>query len=108
MTYPGSATSCNDGNTCTYGDSCNSGGGCTGTAISCTDDAGVCGANRSCNGTSSCTVSYPNSATSCDDSDACTIDVMTGWAGGCSVDCGYIEIVTCADVLETFARSLVG
>ncbi|TMA39245.1 MAG: hypothetical protein E6J79_03985 [Deltaproteobacteria bacterium] len=48
-----SGTSCNDGNACTYNDQCTGGGACIGTGITCTSDQ--C-ATRSCNGTSSCTV----------------------------------------------------
>jgi hypothetical protein len=58
---PSAQTACDDGNACTYTDVC-SGGTCQGTGITCTSTA--C-ADRSCNGTSSCTVVYKGSSTSC-------------------------------------------
>lgn len=83
-------TQCNDGNACTYGDHCNGAGSCVGTAIACTSDPGPCGAVRSCNGTSSCSVSYPGSSTSCNDNDACTYGDHcngNGWCVGTAIAC---------------------
>src|SRR5438874_266418 len=57
---------CNDSNACTYNDTCSGSGQCVGTAITCTSDQ--CN-TRTCNGTSSCTVS-PNLGASCNDSNA--------------------------------------
>ena len=84
VSYPGSGTSCNDNNSCTYSDKCNGGGSCTGTSITCNDDSGTCGANKSCNGTSSCTVTYPSSSTSCNDSNDCTYNDKCNSAGSCT------------------------
>src|SRR5207249_11565269 len=51
---PKTGQACDDGNACTYGETCNSSGVCGGgTAITCTSDQ--CN-TRTCNGTSSCTV----------------------------------------------------
>src|SRR5204862_61128 len=64
---PKTAASCDDGNACTYNDTCNGSGACVGTAITCTSD--TCNA-RSCNGTSSCTVT-PNTGAPCNDGNGC-------------------------------------
>lgn len=84
VSYPDNAVSCNDGELCTFGDSCDGSGGCVGTPIVCDDAAGACGANRSCNGTASCTISYPDGSTSCDDGVACTHSDKCDGAGGCT------------------------
>jgi len=74
-----SGTACNDGNRCTYNDVCNGSGTCGGTAITCTSDQ--CNA-RSCNGTSTCTVT-PKTGSACDDGYACTYGDTCTSAGGC-------------------------
>jgi hypothetical protein len=76
--------SCDDGNLCTYDEKCSGGGACSpGTSITCTDDAGICGANRVCNGTDGCTVSYPDDQTTCEtDNKTCTDDTCDS-AGNC-------------------------
>ncbi|MFA5763115.1 MAG: hypothetical protein WC931_06035, partial [Bacilli bacterium] len=63
-----SGTGCDDGNPCSYGDVCNASDVCDGTDITCLSTTCV---DRTCNGTSSCTVSYP-SGSSCDDGNLCT------------------------------------
>ena len=57
---------------------------CGGTTISCNDGAGDCGVQKSCNGTSSCTESWPGSGTSCDDGISCTGNGKCNGSGGCS------------------------
>ena len=57
--------SCDDFDDCTYSDVC-AGGDCDGTPIICTDVPGACPIVRSCNGTSSCTLTYPNEDAVCD------------------------------------------
>ena len=94
--YPGSETSCDDENDCTYSDVCDGSGSCGGTEITCENDAETCGIQRSCNGTDACTESYPGSETSCDDENDCTYsDVCDG-----SGVCGGTEI-TCENDAET-------
>ncbi len=73
---------CDDGNLCTYDDRCNGLGACIGTALVCDDDPGICGARRSCDGTSACAVTYP-AATSCNDGNLCTYDDACNGAGSC-------------------------
>jgi hypothetical protein len=69
---PNTGDPCDDGNACTFNDVCSSGGVCGGTTITCTNDQ--CN-TRTCNGTSSCTVTPKADGTSCsDDGFACTID----------------------------------
>ena len=63
---------------------------CDGDAITCDDDSGACAANRSCNGTSNCDVTYPSGGTNCDDGNKCTYDDKCSGSGGCdgtSVNC---------------------
>src|SRR2546426_20064 len=76
---PTTGAACDDGNTCTFNDTCNSSGQCVGTAITCTSD--TCN-TRSCNGTSSCTVT-PLTGTSCDDGNACTFNDTCTSGGQC-------------------------
>lgn len=61
--YTNNILPCDDGEPCSHDDTC-SGGTCSGTPITCDDDPTFCGADRSCNGTSSCTVTYPPAGTS--------------------------------------------
>src|SRR5204862_495285 len=76
---PNTGASCDDGNACSYNDTCNGSGQCVGTAITCTSD--TCNA-RSCNGTSSCTVT-PNTGASCDDANTCTYNDTCNGSGQC-------------------------
>ena len=83
--FEDSSTACDDGNLCTYGDHCNSYGSCVaGNTLSCSNDPGPCGAQRACNGTSACTVSYSGTSTSCNDSDACTTSDHCDGEGACT------------------------
>ncbi len=94
--YPDDQTSCDDTDPCTYADSCNGQGGCLGTEIVCTDDDGICAANRSCNGTDECDVSYPDSLTACNaDDNGCTEDDHCDGSGLCvagtEIPCGHLD-----------------
>jgi subtilase family serine protease len=71
--------SCDDGNACTYADACDVGGACVGTPVTCTAD--TC-AQRSCNGTSSCTVA-PLPGNPCDDGNPCTYGDTCSGSGAC-------------------------
>ncbi len=82
-TFPGATTSCNDGEACTYDDVCDGSGGCSGTSITCNDAAGTCGANRACNGTSTCTVTFPGTGTGCNDGQLCTYNDRCNGSGAC-------------------------
>ncbi len=89
--YPGTETSCDDANACTYSDVCDGSGNCGGTEIVCENDAETCGIQRACNGTDACDESYPGEETSCDDELNCTFsDVCDGEGncGGQAVACG--------------------
>ena len=70
---------CEDGNLCTYADTCNAEGACVGTALVCTSDET---AERSCNGSSTCTV-VPKPGASCDDGNPCTQGDVRGEDGIC-------------------------
>ena len=52
--------------------------------LSCEDDAEQCGASKSCNGTDTCTVTYPPLGTSCNDGELCTFDDACDGQGACS------------------------
>lgn len=92
LLFPGSETACNDNNPCTYSDVCTGSGGCQGTALTCKNDEGICGAKRSCNGTNSCTVLYADAQSACEtDALSCTNDHCSG-AGVCLHD---IEAGSC-------------
>src|SRR5579862_4508672 len=65
-----SATTCDDGNACTYGDKC-SAGTCAGTAITCTDSTTDPCHHLTCNGTATC-ASSPLTGAACDDHNSCT------------------------------------
>ena len=80
-----SGATCDDGDVCTYGDRCGGQGICTGTPITCEDDAEQCGASKSCNGTDTCTVTYPPLGTSCNDGELCTFDDACDGQGACMV-----------------------
>ena len=62
-----SGSFCMDEDICTYDDVCNEAGACSGTGIVCEDETEACGLKRACNGTDSCTESYPASGTPCGD-----------------------------------------
>jgi hypothetical protein len=89
-------TGCDDGNPCSYGDACNGSDVCTGAAITCADEACI---DRECNGTSSCTVTYPSGST-CDDGNLCTYSTTCNGAGSCTggttLNCNSLD-TTCAD-----------
>ncbi|MBN2493806.1 MAG: hypothetical protein JXR96_04375 [Deltaproteobacteria bacterium] len=108
--------SCDDENDCTLdvmtgsADNCNA--ACSHTAIvACVDDDLCCPAGCSANTDNDCSVTCGNEAIepgetcdppdtcpqSCDDSDDCTLDFMTGSADNCNVACSHTEIVDCAD-----------
>jgi cysteine-rich repeat protein len=70
---------CDDGQPCTYDDRCQGDGSCLGTAISCTSETCIA---RSCNGTSSCAVTFHGGDVGCEDGNPCTVNVCNG-AGGC-------------------------
>src|SRR5207249_1554054 len=76
--HTNNTASCDDGNACTYGDTC-AAGTCQGTSITCADDQ--CN-TRSCNGTSTCTIT-PKTGQSCDDGDACTYGESCNSSGVC-------------------------
>jgi len=76
-------SACDDSNLCTYGERCSADGHCVGTTVSCVNDPGTCGARRSCNGTSTCTTSYPGTNTACDDGNASTYGDRCNGGGQC-------------------------
>jgi hypothetical protein len=76
---PRAGNPCDDGQACTYGDVCSAGGACSGTTITCTSDAN---ADRSCNGSSTCTV-VPRPGAACDDGDDCTRGDVRQSDGSC-------------------------
>jgi MYXO-CTERM domain-containing protein len=73
-------TPCNDNMLCTWGDACNNNGGCVGTMISCVSDQY---ADRTCNGTQTCTVT-PKPGASCDDHNPCTKGDVLSANGACA------------------------
>lgn len=89
VTYPSTSATCDDGNLCTYNDRCDGSGRCAGTAITCANDASTCGLRRSCNGTATCTTSYPTSSTACSDGNACTYGERCNGAGQCAGGTAY-------------------
>jgi hypothetical protein len=84
VSYPATTTNCDDGSLSTYGDHCNAAGSCVGTAITCTSDPGPCGAVRTPNGTSTCSVSYAPATTACNDGSGCTYSDHCNGAGSCT------------------------
>ena len=79
------STPCEDGNLCTYNDHCDGSGKCTGgTTVTCTNDTATCGAQRTCNGSANCAVSYPNTQTRCEDGNLCTYDDHCDGSGKCA------------------------
>jgi hypothetical protein len=98
---------CDDGNPCTYDDRCNGLGGCFGNPVTahngCEDDPGPCGAVRSCNGTSTCTVEFPGGETACNDGDPCTTGDACDGAGGCDPGEGCSGAQVCYEALGCFA-----
>lgn len=75
---------CNDSLDCTYNDHCDGSGTCTGTTIVCSNDTETCGAKRTCNGTSSCTITYPKTDVTCNDSLDCTYNDHCDGSGACT------------------------
>jgi hypothetical protein len=84
VTWPGTGTTCNDGQPCTFADHCDGAGNCLGTAIQCPNDPGPCGAQRACDGTAQCAVSWPGASVPCDDGQLCTYGDRCDGAGHCS------------------------
>src|SRR5439155_1515278 len=89
---------CDDGDACSFNDSCDGSGQCVGTAITCTSDQ--CN-TRTCNGTSSCTVT-PNTGAACDDGNDRKIDVKGNGSGlgvgpaiTCTTDHGNATSLNC-------------
>ena len=78
-----SSTTCDDEDFCTYNDRCNPDGLCKGTALACESESGICGLQRSCDGSDTCVESYPSSDTTCDDEDPCTYSDACDGAGNC-------------------------
>jgi hypothetical protein len=75
---------CDDGDLCTNNDRCDNAGRCEGTAVVCTDDAAVCGADRTCNpSTGLCAEQFPGSSVTCDDGDSCTANDRCNGTGRC-------------------------
>ncbi len=109
-------TSCNDNNACTTdtltGSAALCNVTCTHTAITaCVNGDGCCptGCNRNNDTDCNCTCGNGvvetacgetcdgNCPTSCDDSNACTIDTMTGSASTCNVKCTHTAITACVN-----------
>lgn len=104
-------TDCNDGNVCTADrvvgsasactaacansaiTSCRSGDGCCPSGCTFARDADCpgCG-NGVLEGSEICDGNCP---TGCDDSDACTVDTLTGSASGCNVQCHHQPVAAC-------------
>ena len=74
---------CQDGDLCTDGDACDGNGACRGTALTCTDAPGVCGADRACDGSAACAQTFPGPAVGCDDGNACSHHDGCDGAGAC-------------------------
>jgi hypothetical protein len=84
---------CDDGVLCTYGDACNASGACAGTHLDCVSDAF---ADRSCNGSQTCTV-VPKPGAACDDHNPCTkgdVQDATGKCAGMSYTCPVTDCMT--------------
>jgi hypothetical protein len=81
---------CDDANLCTYNDVC-SGTTCAGTSLLCTPTPPCI--NRTCNGTTSCTVTY-NPGVTCNDGDPCTSGETCNASGGCT---GGTSAAICPD-----------
>ena len=63
-----------------------------GTPVVCEDDPSICGAVASCNGTSTCSLTFTGPDVGCDDGDSCTVGDRCDGSGSCQsgsrVDCG--------------------
>jgi len=109
-------TSCDDGNSCTTdtltGSAANCNAACSFAPISsCTDADGCCPAGCDASVDDDCSASCgdgtvdpgetcdpPSSCpTTCDDSDSCTMDTLTGSAANCNADCSNAPISECHD-----------
>ena len=73
VAYPGAEAQCDDNDLCTFSDACDGAGGCSGTPVVCEDEDTVCGAVASCNGSSTCSLTFTPTGFSCDDGNACTL-----------------------------------
>ncbi len=108
--------SCNDGNACTVdiknGSAKNCNVSCSYEQVTaCTDGDGCCPAACDANTDSDCSASCGNGEieanetcdppgscpTTCNDSNSCTIDTVSGNAANCNVSCSYTTIQTCKD-----------
>ena len=75
---------CNDGNLCSYDDKCTGSGVCIGRTIVCEGEPETCAVKEACNGTSQCSVYYPDTTVSCEDDELwCTLDHCSG-NGSCN------------------------
>ena len=81
--FPGAETGCDDSDLCSYDDACNGAGACAGSLIVCEDETTICGARRSCDGSSQCVETYPAAGSPCDDEDPCTIGEVCDGLGQC-------------------------
>ena len=77
---PRTGAVCDDANLCTYADECSDEGRCAGTAIVCTSDDT---AERTCNGSSTCTIT-PRPGAACDDGNPCTKGDVRSSQGVCA------------------------
>ena len=92
VAFPGAEAQCDDNDLCTFSDACDGAGGCSGTPVVCEDEDTVCGAVASCNGSSTCSLTFTPTGFSCDDGNACTLGDVCDGSGACqsgsSLDCG--------------------
>lgn len=81
--FPGGATSCDDGNACTHSDGCNGAGGCQGTSYSCND--GDSCTQDACDGAGGCshTPLAPSGLAPTGGASVARQDVIMVW-GACS------------------------
>ena len=114
---PGSCpTSCDDGNACTddslSGSAVTCNVACSATVIEvCANDDGCCPVGCDSSSDNDCSADCGNGIVepnetcdppascqpSCDDGDACTVDVRTGSEFNCNVACSYTNVRTCID-----------
>lgn len=108
-------SSCDDGEACTTDTLSGSASTCNATCnfqdiTSCLDNDGCCAPGCDASNDNDCTGGFcgdgnvdpgelcdGNCPSSCDDSDACTTDTLSGSAGNCDASCSYTDITVCAD-----------
>ena len=79
-----SSEACDDGNACSYGEHCDGNGTCGGaSSLTCASETDACGARRTCNGTSACAVTYPDSSTDCNTEGVSCVDAKCNGSGTC-------------------------